>query len=470
MISWQRTIYILCLAMVEATPAALPLVLAGVPGAWGLLIFVVLAGTLADWLAAGWLAVERQRPALLAAAVVVAVWAIKVAVGAGVGLLTGWDAVFGTLFAPANAAPALSGGLAYLTLLIVLYAFRRGTRLLDHDSVSLRLLFARAAVGLLFILGIGLLAMGRPSEVRATLTTVMLLTFFAVGLLAIALAAAAEEHDTQLNRLGWRGLLTLLGAIALILVLGLLFASLFGADAARSLRVIAQGFFLVLLLLVLPLLLIMEGLIEWIARMINLGDYLRILEQNQLQRGQQQNQVNDLLGVFPPWVQTVLQIFLALLPILIIVALYLLARRRHRRAPDRNEERESLWSWSGLMTDLSDLLAGLRRAPHDEGLRAALARLRAADPASRIRRSYIRLLLAGEAHERPRAAPQTPRAYAPDAAAVLPAAQHPIAALTEMYERARYHPSSATPLDADTAERAWDTIDAAERTRPAIEP
>jgi uncharacterized protein DUF4129 len=459
MITWQRLLYILCLAVVEATPAALPLVLAGAPGTWGLLIVVVLAGALADWLAAGWLPVERQQPALLGAALLFAAWAIKVVVGGGGGLLSGWDQAFGALFSLTNAR----GGLAYLTLLICLYAFRRGTRLLDHDSISLRGLFARASVALILILGFVSLATLQPNDARLTLTTIMLLAFFAVGLLAIALASAAEEHDTQLSRLGWRGTLTLLAAIGLVLVLGLLFASVFGQDAARSVRAIVQGVLLLIVLIILPFLLLLEGLLEQIARMVNLRDFLRVLEQRQLGLQRQQAQATEVLSIFPPWVRDVMQVLLALLPVLIIVALYLLVRRRARREPSRDEERESLWSWSGLASDIRDLLAGLRRAQEDSGLRAALARLRAGDPISRIRRSYIRLLLAGEAHERPRAAPETPREYAPEARALLPAAGAPIDTLTDAYERARYHPSSVSPADADAAERAWSEADAAER-------
>jgi hypothetical protein len=161
--------------------------------------------------------------------------------------------------------------------------------------------------------------------------------------------------------------------------------------------------------------------------------------------------------------QAALRIFFALLPVLIVVALYLLMRRRRRRTSDRDEERESLWSWGGMAADLRDLFAGLRRAPADQGLRGVLARLRGGDAVSRIRRSYIRLLLAGEARERPRPAPRTPREFAPELGALLPAAAQPIAALTEAYERARYHPASAGDGDADAAERAWGEIDAVDR-------
>src|SRR5262245_51624893 len=102
MTSWQRLMYVLCLAIVEATPAALLLMLTGATGAWGLLTFVVLAGALADWLVSNWLPVERQRPALLVAGVLVAAWSVKVAVGAGVGLLSGWGAALGALFSLAG--------------------------------------------------------------------------------------------------------------------------------------------------------------------------------------------------------------------------------------------------------------------------------------------------------------------------------------------------------------------------------
>jgi hypothetical protein len=216
--------------------------------------------------------------------------------------------------------------------------------------------------------------------------------------------------------------------------------------------------------MLLPIMLLFVSAIEWLARQVHLEEALRMLLQQRVEiQEQQQNQATELLGIFPAWAQVALRIFFSLLPILIIVALFLLVRRRARRASERDEERESLWSWSGLAADLRDLFGGLRRPPADQGLRGALARLRGGDPVSRIRRSYIRLLLAGEAHEHPRPAPQTPREFAPTIGALLPAAVQPIAALTEAYERARYHPASTSDADADTAERAWEEIDAADR-------
>src|SRR5262249_31082797 len=97
------------------------------------------------------------------------------------------------------------------------------------------------------------------------------------------------------------------------------------------------------------------------------------------------------------------------------------------------------------------------------GLRDALAYLRGGDPVSRIRRSYIRLLLAGEAHEQPRAAPQTPREYAATAGALVPGISGSVGTLTEGYERARYFPTGASDADAEAAERAWSEIESAEQ-------
>jgi hypothetical protein len=191
---------------------------------------------------------------------------------------------------------------------------------------------------------------------------------------------------------------------------------------------------------------------------------LRQLAQ-QLQPGNlgQPPPAGDVLGIFPPWLQAALRIFFALLPILLILGLLMLARRRALRQAGADEERESLWSWQSVAADLRDLLSSRRRRPSAGGLRAALAALRGADPASRVRRRYIRLLLLGEAHKRPRPAPHTPHEYAPAAGELLPSASQPIDALTAAYERARYNPGGIAAADADAAERAWAAIEQAER-------
>ena len=454
MISLQRLTYILGLAVIETTPLALLLLIVGVGATWGVIFAIVLAGALVDWVVQLWLPVERQRPALLVFAFLLALWVIKARVAGDYGLLSGWGQALGALFSLRDER----SGMAYLLLLVTLYSFWRGIRLLGHDSASLRTFFIRATIAIMIIVGFGFwLAEGAAGNIVSS-ATVMVLIFFAVSLLSIALAGASEEHDAQLRRLGWRGLLTLGGAIMLVLIGGLLFVSLFGNGVVQVLSTIWTVFATILVLIMLPLIFLVEAVARWLFSVLDLSNLQRALEQLQQYQLQQRQQATEPLHVLPPWVSTLIQVFLALLPVVILAALFLLLRRRARRPADRDEERESLWSWRGVAADLRGLLAGLRPG-RDGGLRGALARLRGADPVSRIRRSYIRLLLLGETHEHPRTPSQTPHEYEPDADALLPTAAQPIAALTSAYERARYHPAASTTADADAAERAWSAIE-----------
>lgn len=456
LIPWQRIAYYLGLALVEATPPALLLTLSG-GDAWGALIGVVLAGGLADWIILRRLRPARQGPALALVGLLFALWVVRLQVAPGASPLDGWGAVIDTIFSVRDTR----SGVAYLGLLTALYCFWRGTRLTLHDSLSLHRLFRTATIVLIMIIGFGFFGNGRSGASVPASTEV--LSFFTVGLITIALASASEEREAELRRMGWRGLLTLVGAVLLVLVLGLLIGSLFGREAAQVIRMVWQGLVLIIGLMLAPLLYLMALFLEWLLRVAHLDQLLSSLTQPPQQPGEQQTGATEVLAIFPPWVQTALRIFFALLPIALIIGLFLLSRRRARRGAGADEERESIWSWSGLAADLLGLLSQLGGPKQPGGLREALARLRGGDPDSRIRRSYIRLLLLGETRSQPRAAPQTPREYASTAGALLPDAAQPIDSLTDAYERARYHPSAATPADADAAEQAWGAIEQADR-------
>jgi len=323
-----------------------------------------------------------------------------------------------------------------------------------HDRVSVQRVFRAIAFSLLLIVGVGLLG-ARLTGTTAVAASTEVLAFFAIGLLTIALASGMDEQDIGLQRLGWRGMLIVGGAVLL--------GALFGRDMALILRTLWQALVVIIVLIIAPLIWLIVTLLEALLRATSLDRWLQQLTWQPLVTLDRAPPVGEVLGIFPPWLQTVIRIFFGLLPILLILGLLLLARRRLNRQTANGEERESLWSWGGLADDLRDLLAGLRRSQRPGGLRAALAALRGGDPASRVRRSYIRLLLLGEAHERPRAAPQTPHEYAPAAGALFPAVAQPVDALTEAYERARYNPNGITAADADAAERAWAAIEQAER-------
>src|SRR4051794_28144462 len=150
MISWQRIIYYLGLALVEATPVALLLTIAG-GDAWGLLIGVVLLGALADWIVLRRLPPERQTLALAAGGLLCALWVVKVQVIGDYGLLGDWGQALGAVFSTNHPR----SGVAYMSLLASLYCFWRGTRLTMQDRVSIQRVFRVVAISLLLIVGIG---------------------------------------------------------------------------------------------------------------------------------------------------------------------------------------------------------------------------------------------------------------------------------------------------------------------------
>jgi hypothetical protein len=456
-IGWQRLAYYFGLAVVEATPPALLITLAG-GNAWAALVVAVGAGALADWIMLRRLPPARQGPALVVAGLLVAWWVVRWLVAGEAGIFGGWGAAIDALF-------SLSGGQssrAYLGLLTALYCFWRGTRLTLHDTISLHRLFRGSTVVIMLILGFGFLGSGPGAEITSAAITQMLI-FFAVGLITIAIASASEERETELRRMGWRGLLTLLGAVGLVLVLGLLIGAVFFEPIAAAGQLVVQGLVLIATLVVAPIVVLIAVVLTWLFDRLNIGGALSQWLPSNLTGGLDAlRQQQEALDGFPRWLSVAIQLFCGLVPILLIVTLLLLSRRRAQRRRGADEERESLWSWGGLASDLLGLLKR-NTPPPVEGLREALARLRGGDPASRIRRSYIRLLLLGESRGTPRAAPQTPREYAANAANSIAGAAQPIATLTEAYERARYNPSATTAADAAAAEQSWETIDQAGR-------
>jgi hypothetical protein len=401
----------------------------------------------------------RQTLALAGIGLACALWVVKAQIAGDYGLLGDWGQALGAMFSASHPR----AGIAYLSLLTSLYCFWRGTRLTMHDRVSVQRVFRAVAICLLLIVGIGLFG-ARMTGDRAVAASTEVIAFFAVGLITIALSSGMDEQDVVgLHRLGWRGVLIIGGAIVVMLVAGVLLGSLFGRDIALVVRTIWQTGVLIIALIFSPLIWLIAALLESLLSLTGLDKWLQQIANRPMIEPSIPPPAGEVLGIFPTWMQAIIRIFFALLPIVLILGLLLLARSRAQRQAAGDEERESLWSWGGLAEDLRALLGNLRRAQPAGGLRAALAALRGSDPVSRIRRSYIRLLLLGEAHELPRRAPQTAHEYAPAASTVVPDAAQPVDALTDAYERARYHPDGVADADADAAERAWAAIEQARR-------
>ncbi|HEU4321646.1 MAG TPA: DUF4129 domain-containing protein [Roseiflexaceae bacterium] len=450
---WPKLTAFLCAAVAEATLAAMVLLVMG-GDAWGTLALLALAGALADRLVQRALPAERQQIALLAAGLLASAWAAKGAALGDYSLLSGW----GTLAENVLSLGRERSALAYGTLLVACYIFWRGTQLAVDDNQRLRIWFGRALIALLLLVGLGTIGYSDPRFF--SLITAQMLVFFVAGMLMLALTSALE--GSRQGRLDRRALSSVVVTIAMLVGLGLLIGVLLGEEAGLAVRTLGVGVGLLIGALVSPIIFLGFALAQW---MLSLGGQTEMAARissmaeilNELYRqGSTSNQNASI------WLGVVINVLACLIPLLVIVGLYLLTRRRPARDSSRDEERESVWSWNSLSDELRGLLASLRRPPAPHGLRTALAGMRGADPVSRVRRSYIQLLLRGEGRQQPRRPASTPREYQ-DVAGDQPAARPAVDRLTRAYERARYHPDATTPADADSAEHAWDEIDRADR-------
>lgn len=459
MIRWQRTVYIICLAFLEATPVALLLNFVS-STAWLPIFLVVLFGVAIHWATSRWLLANRHTYILLFTGPLLALWFVNSQINTSYGLLSGWMVTFTNL---TNVQSPLFGA-AYLLFLTSLYAFWRGLRILNHDSFSIQHLFVRTMVLIIMIVGWGSFAGGFDSD-NIALATIEIVSFFVVGLMTLALANVSDDHNLQLHHIGWRDLLTFGITIVVIVGLGLLLTSLYGEEAAYITQLFWQTVALVVAFIMIPFILILDFIITGLLNVFNQTQLAELVSESLSTEAFEQFDIEQTPTVFPLWISTTLQVLLSLLPIVLIVLAIFFARRA-RQQNDSDEERESLWSWNTLAHDLQGMLNQLRHPfPGKVGLRAALARLRSADPNHRIRRSYIRLLLVGEKQSCLRDAAHTPQEHQPNMQTSLPSnAATPIDTLTNLYERARYHPESTTTADANEAEQAWKTIDDSTRS------
>jgi hypothetical protein len=436
---------LLAIATLEATAISLPLLALGMVGLpWAEVLALVLLSALATWQIEGRVAEGRQRRALVATMV-------ALALGASALRLGGLGALLGSL-APRSERFVL----AYGVLVESLFACWRGTRLANYTQPSVARTFSLGV--LLSIVALLLRAFAQDDEAgRAAALTAQLVLLVGSGLLAQALAREEEENDDSPR--GWSGrwMATLAGAIAAVALLGLAISALFGDQMGDVLAQAYAALSLVVLIVLSPFLLLIGVVVSWLLSLLPNGvqfPTLPILAQpsplEELTRGL-------LPEGTPPWLEFSVVWLVGLLPLALLALLIALAKRRLRGGP-RDEERESLLSAGEVLGDLRALLAGLagRGARKRAGLQAALEALRGRDPASRARRAYIHMLLALEARERPRPPAATPAEFAPAASATLPAAATAVDALTAAYERARY--GAASEADAERAEDALGQI------------
>jgi hypothetical protein len=442
-----RLLFFLVVAALETTAVSLPftaLTTANLP--WMLIFATVACGWLADQISVR-LPERYDRPALAVGGLVAS--SLFVGGALGVNPLVALLALF-----PGGA----DGFLAYIYLILALFLFWRGTRLDTRDSGAISNFFSRsAAIAVACLLLGALFGTGAPLGSMPVLAHVV--GFISLGLLALALVHAQEVSGGSLRGLSWRWLLTLVGAVALVVVIATVATGVLGGSEAMAaaqglLRIImlpiafvgAVLAWLVITFIAEPLALAIQAIL---ARLQELGMPVQPETPPQEPRGAAEaiERIEAMANGAT--------FLLALIPIVIMAIAILLMRQRVRNRPKDDEERESLGLLNNLGDDLRELLQKLRNpfARPLEGLQAALASLVGEDASTRARRAYVRLLLLLEGREQRRPSTQTPAEFAPAAAAAA-SAPEAVERLTAAYERARYNPGGASAADAADAEAA----------------
>ncbi len=431
---------------------------------WWVLLAIVAAGALSTSL---FERVDAPRPrirsltAVLAlAAVILGTWAQVRAMGTSGGL---------SVLLDLDKTESL---LAYVVVLASTWAWWRGAKLVDlgHSDVVRDL---RGGVITLAVVMV-LLALGgdEPDLMPAAQGTGLsiaaeIIGYLALGLTSLSLARIVAAAGEGAPGAAWRWLRSGVVSTLTIVVVGVLLLAVVADPAREILRTAILWTLYGLLAALAPVFWLIFKVFDIIRRALAANGYLEPLPpvtatppppDQALQRSP--------LGSLAPLLSASTALLL-LVPLVALALLILFATRRRQSAqgPD-DEERESIFSWSAARSDLRDLFRGLRRSTVGEGgLRGALARLTGPDPAMRIRRRYVQLLLTAEDAGRARPPAQTPHEYA-GSLAKLPLDAAPVGTLTELYEEARYAPDAVDAEAAARADAAWEAIESA-RLQPS---
>lgn len=308
------------------------------------------------------------------------------------------------------------------------------------------------------------------------------LLYFSLGLCGLALASLrrlrTQYRTVALTQVAltryW--IVTALAVIALVVFVGLLAAQILAPDAVRHLSdVVEYGVYLVLVaiaVLLTPVFLflfhvlgpvvprLLEGLRALLAALQRLGELVvgllaglgrlvgnrlpRLFTEEQLQRFIQ----SPAVQASGRWGLVLLFLLLALL------VFWWAVRRLGRLAPaNEDEQRESIFSMPLLLSQLRHLFR--RRAPPAPPPPRYLPLAGGPDDARLVvRRAYQAMLEWAQSARLPRAAGQTPRAYAEVLAGAVPQEREAIGALTSVYLLARYAAEAPSLDEARSAEGA----------------
>lgn len=352
---------------------------------------------------------------------------------------------------------------AYTALIAATVGWWRGAQLLDIGHSDMVQRFRRAIIAVLLALvvvtvagfGQGLTPSISTSSPNIPAWIIVLLMF---GLLGLSITRITTVKGDGGRAAQWMWLRSSALSSALILVVGVVALSLVASPAGTLLRQVAAVVIYTAALLFSPVIWLAVRLLEYLRGWLlpqALEPVMPLATATALP-----DQPTPQAALSTPFdLLAFTTLLLLVIPVVVLLVLIYFANRR-RSAPidGQNEERESIFSWRGFGNDISNVLASLRRRRVGEGgLGDVLRSMVGQDPATRIRRRYVQMLLRGEAAEKRRRSDETPREFAPALNSI--ARDHTsLRTLTEAYERARYAPDSVDQAVAERADRAWQTL------------
>ncbi len=351
----------------------------------------------------------------------------------------------------------------WAAVLFVAYAWWRG-RTRDTPSLDAAYRALRFGTPVVVVAILGVMA-AVPTENNPGLRQVLYSStavFLVFSLAAVALSRLRIEQERGVLTLTPRWLLTFLGPVVALMLVGAAIAGLFTRRFLETLLWLLSPLFWVVNLLLLILVYIMTGVAYVIFAIV--GFLISLAGPPDPAPRPTQGitgtpAIDPTAGIRQLEYPDGLRYFVALL---LVAALFFFLtrffwRRRPRRLTVASEERESVFSWDLLAEGAAGFLAGLTarfRRPSDP-----LAELRR-DPRWQytvaIREAYQRLLDRGSSAHYPRTAEQTPHEYRRVVTRTAPS--DPVTRLTDRYAAARYSDEPATATDAALAQTAWDEI------------
>lgn len=360
----------------------------------------------------------------------------------------------------------------WASLVVVIYAWWRG-RTRDEPSIDAAyrtLRFGTPVVALAVVVLTMSGATEHTSAVRQILYNATA-AFFLLTLTAIALGRLRVEQARGTLTLTPRWLMTFLGPVLALVVLGALVAAIFTRRFLETLLWLLTPVFWLADLLLLLFTYVATAL-AWVVFMILtfLINLIGPVEQKQQVTPQVAGTptIDPLAQVQPvqyPDSLRYLMVFVVLAAVIFLLTRFIW-RRRPRRPLASGEVRESVFEWRLLAEGAAGLLSGLtdRWGRRNDPLAALRGDPRWQHTVA-IREHYQQLLTRGERAKLPRHEGQTPDEYRPVVSQT--ATTPPVHDLTALYDAARYSDEPATAAQAAAAEVAWKEISTTIRTPKA---